>query len=374
MSAHPDGDPNRRIVYLLGAGATHGAVKYAGSQESLVMPGLIDRLLEHMRSVYIEHFHDHPGIRSLVNDVVDAQTDFEHLLTFLADTPSASYQEFAERLKTVFSTVLRAALDRARVEGGDHHARLYAVLVDMHQVESLGESLAGFLTLNYDSFLEHAIQHFHARGVDYGVRIDGIEALGDPIPVLKLHGSFSWRHVWPIALGGDMDPGLWIPPGIRKAKTDYPFNAIWGAARALLDCDVLRIIGCNLGPNDWDLVSLLFTTMHGRESAPPYEIEVVGPPSLAGRIADAFPYLNVRSLFQIPQIGPQLVAEVLGAGPDEFDGLDATQQCIAITNAGSKVTNPFEQWLRLKGEVMVRDLPTISTGLGLFSDFVEEFG
>jgi hypothetical protein len=337
------------------------------------MPGLIDRLLEHMRAVYIEHFHDHPGIRHLVNDVVDDQTDFEQLLTFLTDTPSARYQEFAERLKTVFSTVLRGALDGVQDEVGEEHAKLYAVLVDMHQVESLGEALAGFLTLNYDSFLEHAIQRVHGRGVDYGVHIDGVEAATDLIPVLKLHGSFSWRHTWPIALGGDIGPGLWIPPGIRKAKGDYPFNAIWGAARALLDCDVLRIIGCNLGPNDWDLVSLLFTTMHGRELTPPYEIEVVGWPSLAARIAEVFPYLNVRSLLEIPQIGPQLIAEVLGGAPEEFDALDATQQDVAVSNAGSKIANPFEQWLRLKGEVMVRDLPTIETDLGLFSDFVEAF-
>src|SRR3954447_14661945 len=86
---------SRRVVYLLGAGATQGAVHFAGSSATLVMPGLIDRLLGGMREEYLKHFTGHPGMKHLVNDVVDTKTDFEHLLTFLEDTPSRPYQQFA---------------------------------------------------------------------------------------------------------------------------------------------------------------------------------------------------------------------------------------------------------------------------------------
>jgi hypothetical protein len=361
----------RRVVYLLGAGATQGVVQFAGSSEDLVMPGLIGRLLERMHEEYVQEFADHKGMAHLVNDVVDDRTDFEHLLTFLEDTPSGRYQEFADRLKTVFSKVLRAALDNVRQELGEKHSALYAVLVDMHQVEASGESLAGFLTLNYDSFLEHAIENVLGRSVDYGVQVREGANGGDPIPVFKLHGSFSWRHTWPLEVAEEMDAGLWIPPGIRKAKGDYPFNAIWGAARELLDCDVLRLIGCNLGPNDWDLVSLLFSTMHGREEAGPYEVEVIGWPETASRIAEAFPYLNVRSLLEIDGIGPQSIAEVLGSAPTEFSALNEQDRNTAVENAASKIANPFEHWLRLKGELMLRDLTTIETQKGLFEEFVE---
>lgn len=361
----------QRVVYLLGAGATQGAVEFAGSLERLVMPGLIGRLLERMREEYVEGFQDHPGITHLVNDVVDDNTDFEHLLTFLEDVPSHRYQEFARRLKTVFSTVLRTALDNVRRELGDQHSELYAVLVDMHQVGGSSESLGGFLTLNYDSFLEHAVQKSLGRSVDYGVLVQSAEVVGDPIRVLKLHGSFSWRHTSPIEVGAEAGPGLWIAPGIRKVKADYPFNAIWGVARELLDCDVLRIIGCNLGPNDWDLVSLLFTTMHGRESVPPYDVEVVGWPTTASRIGEAFPYLSIRSLLEIPEIGAQVIGELLGREPVDFSGLDESDQARAIEYADSKIANPFEHWLRLKGELMLRDLPTIETDHGLFKKFVE---
>lgn len=376
--AHPapavsgsDESATRRVVYLLGAGATQGAARFAGSSVDLVMPGLIDRLLKRMREEYLEHFAGHQGMAHLVNDVVDEKTDFEHLLTFLEDTPSRPYQEFAELLKPVFSAVLRAALNDVRLGLGEKHSALYAALVDMHQVEDSGESLAGFLTLNYDSFLEHAIEDIVGRSVDYRVQVRDAASGGDPIPVLKLHGSFSWRHTWPLEVTGEMEAGLWIPPGIRKAKGDYPFNAIWGAARELLDCDVLRLIGCNLGPNDWDLVSLLFSTMHGRESAGPYEVEAIGWPNTASRIADAFPYLNVRSLLEIDGVGPQSIAELLGCAPTEFSALKESERERAVENAGSKITNPFEHWLRLKGELMLRDLTTIETQKGLFEEFVE---
>lgn len=365
----------RRVVYLLGAGATQGAVQFAGSTAKLVMPGLIDRLLDRTREKYLEAFADHAGLKHLVNDVVDDDTDFEHLLTFLEDTPSRRYQEFAQRLKTVFSTVLRKALEDVRSELGDHHSALYAVLLDMHEVADSGERLAGFLTLNYDNFLEHAIEHGLGHAIDYGVQTSNPSGDDErkPIPVLKLHGSFSWRRTWPVEVAEEIDAGLWIPPGIRKAKGEYPFNAIWGAARELLDCDVLRIIGCNLGPNDWDLVSLLFTTMHGRESARPYEIEVIGWPKGAARISETFPYLNVRSLLEIPEIGAQFIAELLGSDPMEFSDLDETERERAIEAAGAKIANPFQHWLRLKGELMHRDLLSIDTDRDLFKPFIEEF-
>lgn len=336
------------------------------------MGGLINRLLDQMRDVYLDSFQDHSGMRHLVNEVIDAETDFEQLLTFLADTPSVQYQAFAAQLREVFSSVLRTALDDVRQKLGDKHSALYAVLLDMHQVRESGEVLNGFITLNYDSFLEHAIEEVHKNHVNYGVQVHDAHNEGQSIPVLKLHGSFDWRHEWPIQVTADAEATLWIPPGIRKVKEDYPFTAIWGAARELLDCDILRIIGCNLGPNDWDLVSLLFTTMHGRESALPYKVEVVGKPKTAHRIARDFPYLSAKSLLEFPEVGRELIAEVSGGEPTDFLTLDEADQKRAFEDANAKIKNPFEHWLRLKGELMLSKLRTIKTDSNIFQKFVEE--
>lgn len=362
-----------RVVYLLGAGATHGSIRFGGSMRSLVMPGLSEALSERMHERYQEKFTGSPGIERLVNEVVANGPDFEHLITFLEDTPSDEYKRFSDELKLIFSSVLRTVLDEVRVELQPHHSELYAALLDMHAVEGLDETLVGFLTLNYDAFLEHAIEERLGCAVDYGIHVEREPHPGDPqtIRVLKLHGSFGWRNVWPIELAPENDPGLWIAPGIRKAKTDYPFNAIWGAARELLDCDVLRIVGCNLGPNDWDLVSLIFTTMHARNGAPPYRVELIDWPRTALAISNDFPYLNVQSLLAIPDVGRQLVSEVLGGEPREYSSLTDDERYRAAVGADDKVSNPFEHWLRLKGELMLRDLPSIDTHVGIFTNFIE---
>ncbi len=368
-----DGRQPERVSYLLGAGATHASAQYAGSTKSLVMPGLTEALSDRMHERYQEKFPDDEGIGRLVNEVVAHSPDFEHLITFLEDTPSHVYKLFSDEVKQIFSSVLRKILDDVRVKLEPLHSDLYAALLDMHSVAALEESLNGFLTLNYDVFLEHAIEERLGQTVDYGINI----VRGTPredsraVRVLKLHGSFGWRNEWPIELAPENDPGLWIAPGIRKAKSDYPFNAIWGAARELLDCDILRIVGCNLGPNDWDLVSLLFTTMHARGAVAPYRVELIDWPGEAVRMSEDFPYLNVQSLLELPGVGRQLVSEVLGGEERDYASLPDDERGRAVSNADEKISNPFEHWLRLKGELMLRDLPSLETDSGIFEGFVE---
>lgn len=366
-------EPPERVVYLLGAGATHGCATFLGSDLSLVMPGLIESLSERMHEAYLEDFQDDEGIGRLVNEVVTRETDFEHLITFLEDAVSARYGAFAARLKEIFSSVLRARLAQVREIDNHRHSELYAVLLDLHTVDAVPEQLQGFLTLNYDVFLEHAIEARLGLAVDYGVSIasDGIEDESrDAIPVLKLHGSFGWTDGWPISVAPEDAQGLWIPPGIRKAKADYPFNAIWGRARELLDCDVLRIVGCNLGPNDWDLVSMLFTTMHTHASKGPYRIEVISWPSTAERISKSFPYLSVLSLLELPEAGPQIVSEVIGGEPRSFAELDEDDRRRAVQGSEDRISNPFEYWLRIRGELLSLD-HSLETETGLALSFVD---
>lgn len=374
--ADPYEGSDLRVVYLLGAGATQGCVSFRGSTERVVMPGLVDELISSMRNLLYENpeYETHKALRRLVNEVIQDDTDFEQLITFLGDARSATHQQFSAGLRKVFSTVLRGRLDDVEDELGDRRSDLYAALIDMHEVPGVGEDLGGFLTLNYDGFLEHAIETHAGRTVDYGISLRPRERERRPIRVLKLHGSFSWGDEWPVGGGSYHEHELWIPPGIRKAKTDYPFNLIWGLAREMLDCDVLRIIGCNLGPNDWDLVSMLFTTMHAHASNGPYRIEVVAGPKTAGHIAKMFPYLEVLSILELPDIGAQVVGENTGGPPVEFAHLSLAKQKEVACNAQTKIGNPFEYWLRLKGETLNVDLDTIETPAGLFERFVDGVG
>lgn len=368
-AATETGTAPARVVYLLGAGATQGCADAAGTAHNLLMSGLADELRHQMRELVAGRYAGHVGIERLVNEVVEETTDFEQLLTFLEDAPTDSYRELARELKEIFARVLRERLRAVEEELGRHHSQLYATLVDMHRVPGLPERLEGFMTLNYDEFLDHAIHDVHGLGVDDGVSVGGGRSGADPIRVLKLHGSFGWASGWPVELS-TTPPSLWIPPGIRKQKGEYPFNLIWGLARELLDCDILRIIGCNLGSNDWDLVSLLFTTMHTHASSGPYRVEVIGRPETAERVAKAFPYLEVQSLLELEDIGAAVVTEHLGGGgKGTFRELTEEDQQHVVETANASIRNAFEYWLRLRGEHLMTDYE-LDTETNLFRDLV----
>lgn len=363
-----------RVVYLLGAGATQGCIAHFGSRYSLVMSGLAEPIFEELQRVAMEKYPNHPGIRRLVNNVMlpESGLDIEQLITFLEDSPTLAYREFSSKLREVFSSVLIGRLADVEQELGVTRSRLYAALVDMHDVEGFGETLGGFLTLNYDVLLEHAIDHHLDLNVDYGVTIATESVPPDrAIKVLKMHGSLGWRRQWPIKAELSDMPGVWIPPGLRKSKNDYPFNAIWGLARDLLDCDILRIVGCNLGPNDWDLVSLLFSTSFTHATAAPYQIEVISEYETVQRIRELFPYLEVHWLPDLPRVGEQIVSELLGGKPRRFAELSEGRQKEVISKARQSIANPFSYWLTQMGEAMATDLPSLATTSGVFEQFVD---
>ena len=375
--SRPDGR-GPRVVYLLGAGATQGCIAHLGSRHSLVMSGLTAPIFKELQRLADEKYRGHSGIRRLVNDVMlpESGLDIEQLITFLDDSPTLAYREFSSELREVFSSVLIGRLADVEQELGASRSRLYAALVDMYDVEGFNETLGGFLTLNYDVFLEHAIDYHLELHVDYGISRTEVgpgdaTSLDRAIKVLKMHGSLGWSQEWPIKAELSDSPGIWIPPGLRKSKNDYPFNAIWGLARELLDCDILRIVGCNLGPNDWDLVSLLFSTRHTHATAPPYRIEVISEYQTVHRIRELFPYLEVLWLPDLPRVGKQIVGELLGAKPRRFAELPKNLQKEVISKARRSITNPFSYWLVQMGEAMTTDVPSLATTSGVFEQFID---
>jgi len=359
----------KRVVYLLGAGASHACAKAVNSTYGILMGDLTQELADRLREVVQRDFGGEESLNALVNNVIDERTDFEHVITFLDESPSKLHKGFADVLRQTFEDVLRNRLRQIQSEQGATPDRLYFALLDMHEVPGLGEELRGFLTLNYDSYLEHAITRSQTHSLDAGVYISPSPAPNEPIRVLKLHGSFDWDDAWPITTRGEAT--LWIPPGIQKAKERYPFNLLWGLARELLDCDVLRIVGCRLGANDWDLISLLFTTRHTNTARAPYRTEIIDAPEQARRLQFDFPYLGAQSLLEIEPIGSQLIAEFTGGSPRAYATLTTPEQEEVIRKAGTN-RNWFLLWLKLKAEATYRDLGSVATKQGEFQRLLEE--
>ncbi len=360
----------KRVVYLIGAGASHACAKALGSSQGILMRDLNDEIAEGVR-IKAQTYGESSSVARLANEVIGDGADVEQVITFLDESSSGEHQRFANDLRQVFEEVLRRRIDAIQKELHKVPADLYAALIDMHAVEGFTEQLVGIMTLNYDVFLEYAVEALLDLRVDYGISVNHPCGSHKAIRVIKLHGSLGWRNAWPVELKDDANP-LWIPPGIQKAKSNYPFNLLWGRARELLDCDVVRIVGCNLGANDWDLVSMLFSAKHAHKTARSYEIEIIGPPNTARRIGEQFPYLDARSLLELERVGEHIVAEMIGGDPRPYLGLPRDQQEHAFEKA-EQVSNPLHYWLKQKAEAIFRELGSLKTDKGFFNSVLESY-
>ena len=356
---------SKKVAYLIGAGASHACVKTLGSPNGILMSDLATDLVAGVKHLVQSNAQYRPLLR-VVNEIVGEEADFEHLITFFDESPSSVHRAFADGMREVFEAVLNARLQDIEMEYGSKRMSLYAALFDMYNVKGIDESLHGVLTLNYDDYIEVAAAEIHdSHRIDLDFSASRNEARRSWF--LKLHGSFAWEDAWPIRrreVGSSSRP-LWIPPGIRKGKERYPFNLLWGLARDVLNCDVLRVIGCRLGPSDWDLISLLFGTRHAnRDRDLPYSIEIIDSPENAARLQKSYPYLAVKSLFEIDTlgVGRNLVGEFLGTAPCRYDALsdaDTSRLREAVEHKGDE--NWFRRWLVQMGEGLQATLGAEST-------------
>ena len=325
---------------------------------------------------------EYADLQDLVNDIIDSSTDYEQIITFLDESPSAIHRRFAEELKSTFHATLRSRLHDLAQELESRHFQLYSVFLAMHRLPSFPEQLRGVLSINYDDYLEHAIRDVFGTCADYGIHVEGNgDPNGDAPRLLKLHGSFSWRDTWPVTVTNGHEDPLWIPPGIHKTKTRYPFNHLWALARELLDCDTLRVVGCRLSPRDWDLISLLFTTMHSHAGGHKYTIEVIDHPLHVESLRRQYGYLPFKSIFEIEtlQSGARLFFERPEAPPDEYSDPPrpiselSPDQRGAVFDGCSEDENWFAMWLQQMAETLWLHYPEeVSTDGSHVMDFLEQ--
>ena len=337
------------------------------------MASLNSPLSEGIRELVHTKYQRDASLTNLANAIIDNEADFEHVVTFLDESPSGVHQDFGADLRRLFEEVLREQLGKIKDDLGEDPVDLYTALFDMHNIAGFSETLGGVLTTNYDLYIEQALESAGFGPIDFGFPVRHTEWEGGT-PLVKLHGSFGWTATWPPSVrtrdAGDAGPTLWIPPGIQKPKQGYPFNVLWGFAREVLACDVLRVIGCRLDGNDWDLISLLFSSLHVKTDYRPYRVEVIDAPSHAQAIQERFPYLAAQSILELPGLGQQLVSEYTGREPREYAELDDAEQRAVVATAGTS-RNWFEIWLRQQAEFLFSELGTVDTPNGFFAKFLE---
>lgn len=355
-------------MYLIGAGASQACVSSIGIAQGILMRHLGEPLRARLQDLVTTKYSEDRSLVYFVNTVINEETDFEHITTFLDDAPSLRHRQFAEESRTVFADILRERLSSISEEAKGDEFKLYKVLLDMYNIEPFSETLQGIITTNYDEYLEEAIEAMGRFQIDFGIDVEQSSQLGEHLRLLKLHGSFGWRDTWPISREQDSDATLWIPPGIHKSKQAYPFNLIWGLARETLSCDVLRVIGCRLSANDWDLISLLFNMRHGNAETRT-QIEVIDAPEHVKRLKESYPYLELQSILEIEVIGRNLISEFTGGPAQDFSEFAPEEREDLIRSAGNN-RNWFEIWLSAKVESLLFDLGTVATDLGIVEEFI----
>lgn len=306
------------------------------------------------------------------NELSNEGIDVEHLITLYEASGTRKHDDIAKELKKLFREEIQ---DRIKELGEEFSPNLLISLIDMHSIESLDEELTAILTLNYDDLIERAVQCIKG-GINYTINSINKGSLytikNDSVPVLKLHGSFNWKNEYPIAIMDEIKDEkdvLWIPPGVVKSRANYPFSIIWGKAKELLACDILRIIGCSLSRNDWELVSLLFSTQKLRSDGKQYILELIDYPKHCNEIIHQYKYLNIRTILDIPEVLDYLVHVYF---PHKV-GHPISESLLTELreNISPGKFNIFEIWLRAKGEQLLEKGSISTSGNNYFEKFIK---
>lgn len=302
-----------KVVYLFGAGATHAEFMnlYPGkitdgnflTKNSLLMADVSKRVCEGAKN-------NGSFPKKIAGLISPAGLSNIELFISLIENNEVRSEATIEKLKSLMKKDILDRLTKARLK----KFYLHKALLEIHQHNN-NEELLGVISLNYDRVLDDAYKSTR-NTPNYCLHSDDHSG----VPLLKLHGAFALEyrgHKLPI-----------ITPGINKNYLELPYNFIWGRALELLiDCDILRVIGCSLSQNDVGLVDLLFKAHLARKD--PFELQVIAFDPKGNKIKEHLGFL--------PKIKTAL----------EIEGGIIGDQTIADHSTGA---NPFRIWLKAKIE------------------------
>jgi hypothetical protein len=313
----------KKIVYLFGAGATHAELctlfdpseaKFQ-KEKGLLIKYVSDRVIGKARK-------NKKYLRDI--GMVSSPTGSLNIELLISLIESSRIRESAWKtsfLKELVRIDIERILEKATVKKFYLHKALLEL--HHHEITRTKEEVIGLVSLNYDNVLDEAYKAIYNITPNYSFSLRNSDQVGK-IPLLKLHGSFGWSN---IKINGKMRNLEIIPLGANKNYLHVPYNFIWSRALELLiECDILRVIGCSLNQNDIHLIDLIFKAH--LEKVKEFEIQIIGPESQGEMIQQNYGFLpNIKRLTQIE---PPLVADHNSA-------------------------NAFATWLGYKGRRMLKE-------------------
>jgi hypothetical protein len=334
-----------KVVYLFGAGVTQGEIKMVDDSISMLTKDLRDDIIKTIEK----------GKGKLLNVVVNelnADANIEHLISLYESVGTEKHKKIAQKLKELFREAILNKLKLLENNYPSFKPILISSVIDMHEIKGFKEELIAILTLNYDDITELAINEIN-NSINYYIKVKTSETNHkfnnrNIFPFIKLHGSFNWKRDYPVRIVDKFDlrnecDVLWIPPGVEKKKDNYPFNMLWAKAKELLSCDILRIIGCSLNRNDWQLVALIFAIQKINQSKK-FTIQLINYYDIGKEIKSNYPYLRMETIIDILECKEYFV-DLFGYSSDKFIQSDMIDY---LSSENTKI-NIFEWWLRAKG-------------------------
>lgn len=309
----------RKIAYLLGAGATHAELANIEDDPTneafikkigLLTKSVSDRVIAkaHRNQRYLSKIETVSGVKGSLN--------IELLVSLLENSRIDAWEYKTSYLKKLVRKDIQAILTTKR----KRLFKLHKALLELHLRKDVRkhEELIGLISLNYDTVLDEAYRVSYSAAPNYC--FPGSATKG--IPLLKLHGSFNWENV---NIHGQVRTVDIIPLGASKNYFHVPYNFIWNRAlEILIECDVLRVIGCSLSQNDFHLIDLIFKAHLEKNRT--FEIEIIS--AHGDRIRENYGFFT----------GVKTLTEIEGT---------------LIPDPPSAINNAFKTWLKYKSNKML---------------------
>ena len=315
-----------KIVYLFGAGATHAELV------NLYPEKITDPIFLKKNGLLMGDVSKRVCIRAKDEKYFSKRTlklfssaglsNIELFISLLEKNEIKS-DEIIERLKELIKKDILKRLTPSNRKKFYLHKSLF----EFHLKKKKREKLLGIISLNYDQVLDDAYRTIIRKDPNYCLSLEEPKE----IPLLKLHGGFGLPY-----RGKELPI---ITPGINKNYLELPYNFIWGRALELLiECDILRVIGCSLSQNDLGLIDLLFKAHLAREQSLKIQMITFDPKN--NNIKENYGFFpDIETAFKIEG---DLISDPTIDDP-------------------SKGSNPFQVWLKAKFERMMTHSEIIKT-------------
>ena len=316
--------PAKKIVYLFGAGATHAELLNSEEDPDATFRSKYGLLISDVSRRVMNNAHRRKWFKEQAEVLASKKGAFNiELYISLLES-----NNFPEKVVQTLKDLVQKDIQRVLSEDRKAKFYLHKALLELHKLTEGQEKPLGFISLNYDEVLDEAYcALYNNNKPEYCLTSRFSKAL----PLLKLHGSLNWedieiyeKHITiPI-----------IPLGLNKNYLVPPYNFIWGRAYELLvDCDILRVVGCSMNQNDIGLIDLLFKAHNQRQEA--FEIQIIDFQPLNGhhQIKNNYGFL------------PKIVE------PKAIEGTLIPEESIGTPEKGD---NPFRIWLEAKARKMVK--------------------